>query len=112
MRIRRYDSLFSLTKSASERIDNCRTPFSVLSAVVGEVGELAEEVAISEGYSYKKEGADGVIGEAMDVIAAVLDLVLIIRPDITEEELCQVLAPKLEKWISKTSEHGKFKGLE
>lgn len=78
-----------------------RTLYSVLASVTAELGELAEEVAIKSGDSYKKEGPDGVIGEAIDVIIAALDIITISNPELTEDEIARMAQLKCEKWISK-----------
>lgn len=91
--------LFDVVKSASSRVDDNRTHFSVLSAIMAEVGELAEEVAIDQGKSYKQPGKDGVIGEAVDVIVATLDMIHVHDPSITEEEIVAIVVAKCRKWM-------------
>lgn len=87
--------------------DPNRTRYSVLAHVQSEVGELAEEVAIAEGHSYKKAGPDGVVGEGVDAILAILDLIYKHKPDITEAELIAIAVAKGGKWITKLQEqHG------
>ena len=70
----------------------------VFTSLAEEVGELATEVSIQNGYSTKPEGKDGVIGESIDVIACALDMIWVFNPDITEEEVMTILKTKLEKW--------------
>lgn len=99
------DTLYQIVQSASDYANNFerkkRTLYSVLSSVTSEVGELAEEVAIKNGDSYKKEGADGVVGEAVDVIIAALDLIWIADPTLTERCIGKIAEAKCAKWISK-----------
>ena len=79
-----------------------RTRLSALCSLVEEVGELSTEVAISENLSYKERGPDGVVGEAIDVIICAIDLIRIDSPNITEEEILDILETKCDKWMLKT----------
>ena len=93
---------------ASERVDDDRVPYFVLSKCMEEMGELATEVATEEGHGYKKAGKDGVIGEIADTIASLVDLAYLqLRkedPEITLDEINEILhdtvVPKLHKWES------------
>jgi uncharacterized protein YunC (DUF1805 family) len=58
----------------SGKVSNGRTVETVLMHLVTEVGELAQEVVVAEGRSYKAPGRDGVVGEAVDVILCAVDL--------------------------------------
>lgn len=82
-------TLWTLISNTSSRIDNGRSQEDILLHMMTEMGELAQEVIISEGRSYKEPGSDGVIGEAVDVILCAADLVIQRHPDITEEDLCE-----------------------
>jgi NTP pyrophosphatase (non-canonical NTP hydrolase) len=81
-----------------------RTRLSVLCSLVEEVGELSTEVSISEGLSYKTEGPDGVIGEAVDVLICALDIIKVHKPEITEEEIIKLVQDKCAKWKRKSLE--------
>lgn len=83
----------------SSEIKNDRTKSDVLVHLMTEVGELAQEIQISEGKSYKSEGVDGVIGEAIDVIICALDIIKLHNTNIKEDyDLSRILEPKLDKW--------------
>lgn len=61
-----------------------------------ELVELEEEIS-------KKEqglvaGPDGVVGEAIDIIACALDIIFVEAPETTNEEICDTLLRKCEKW--------------
>lgn len=77
-----------------------RSKYEVLSQLMEEVGELATEVSISEGYS-NKERDEGILGEGVDVITCVLDLIWLADPTLTEEEVMDILRIKLKKWKKK-----------
>lgn len=79
-----------------------RGRYKVLGHLVEEVGELSQEVVIKQGDSYKKEGVDGILGEAVDVILCALDLIRVDNPTITEEEITEVVVSKLLKWKNNT----------
>jgi len=96
-------TLITETFKYSDQIQNNRNPFYVLSKITEELGELSVEVQIAEGVSYKQAGKDGVVGEGIDLITCVLDLIHIIYPELTEEDLVKVAIPKLEKWKEKAT---------
>lgn len=89
----------------SKRIVNGRTVKDVMCSVSEEVGELATEVRIKYGQSYKEPGKDGIQGEAIDAIAAILDLMYVDNPSITKEEILRTLDYKLNKWELQESQH-------
>ena len=79
-----------------------RSRYEVFTYLSEEVGELATEVSIKEGYSQKESGDDGITGEACDVIICALDLIYLEYPDITEAEIIEILANKVAKWKNKS----------
>jgi hypothetical protein len=81
---------------------NLRTKYAVLAKGMEEMGELSQEIMISLGQHYKKPGKDGVIGEAIDVIVCMADLIFHENPNLTEQEVQVLLAAKLAKWVEKT----------
>ncbi len=98
------NSLVTLVRGTSELGDEFnkeRTSYSVLAAIMSEVGETSEEIAIMNGDSYKNSGPDGVIGEALDAIIALLDLIYVVDPTITEARMYAIARPKCDKWIEK-----------
>ena len=78
-----------------------RHKYSILASAMSEMGELAQEVQIEQGNSYKEAGADGIIVEAIDVICCLFDLIHKCDPNITEEELATYTRHKCAKWVSK-----------
>jgi NTP pyrophosphatase (non-canonical NTP hydrolase) len=91
-------TLVSQVFDASDEIKNTRSLSDVFLHLSTEFGELAQEVQIAEGKSYKEPGSDGVVGEGIDVIACTLDLIRLLHPGITEETLDVLMKVKLDKW--------------
>lgn len=85
----------------SDNIKNGRTIHNVFPYVIEEVGELATEINIKSGFSNKKPGKDGIVGEAVDAIICLLDIIRLEHPDITEDQLCEIFDRKLKKWRDK-----------
>lgn len=82
----------------TKEIKNDRTMQDILTHLMTEVGELAQEIQIAEGKSYKKHGADGVVGEAIDVIACAIDIISQYDSNLDEDMLTYILIKKLQKW--------------
>jgi NTP pyrophosphatase (non-canonical NTP hydrolase) len=89
---------------ASDSVKDSRTCSDVLTHAMTELGELAQEVQIHAGKSYKMPGSDGVVGEALDVIACMVDMIRVHDPNLTESDLMRIMQPKLEKWHEKSQE--------
>ena len=92
--------MINIIFESSDRIVNGRTSHSILAYLIEEVGELSTEINIQTGYTKRQPGADGILGEAIDVILCAIDLIKVNYPDITEEELKQVVKEKCCKWES------------
>ncbi len=97
------ETVVSRTLATSESIKNDRTTSDVLSHMMTEVGELAQEIIISNGKSYKSPGDDGVTGEAIDVMLCALDIIALEEPGCSEEELFEYAVKKLNKWVKTTT---------
>lgn len=87
----------------SELVENERTPLKVLPKLVEEVGELSTEIAIDGGISYKNPSSDGIVGEGVDIIIAVLDIIKLHNPNITEADLLKIAVSKCNKWYTKVN---------
>ena len=83
----------------SKEIQNGRTINSIWKHFLSEVSELSFEVDVLNGDLPPEHGGpDGIIGEAIDGILCLVDLIHQHNPEITEEELRAIAAKKLEKW--------------
>jgi hypothetical protein len=67
----------NLVRQAAIHVENGRTPMDILDYAMTELGELAEEIIIAGGRSYKAPGKDGVAGEAIDLAVCLVDLAFI-----------------------------------
>lgn len=83
-------TLWSDIAKISGEVKNSRTVPQIFMHALTELGELAQEVIISEGRSYKDPGADGVAGEAMDLILCLMDLILVRTPSIDEVRIAEI----------------------
>lgn len=82
----------------SDRIQNNRSLTDIFTYLVEEVGELATEVNIKTGYSTKQQGKDGIVGEAVDAIICLVDLIHQYDSSITSDQVMDVVERKLTKW--------------
>lgn len=90
--------------ATSAQVDNNRTISDILTHAMTELGELAQEVQIAEGKSYKQEGVDGIVGEALDVINCMVDMIYIHYGVLANEEyLTAQNKRKLAKWKEKAT---------
>lgn len=78
-----------------------RSVYYILAKLMEEAGELAQEITVELGDSYKEKGKDGVIGEALDTLICCIDIIYKVYPGITEEEIIERLDDKLNKWKNK-----------
>ncbi len=81
---------FDYVFGVSDKLKDGRTIADVIGHTMEELGELATEVKIADGKSYKDPGVDGIVGEAVDVIVCLLDWAYI---------RCQLTEPfKMRMW--------------
>lgn len=77
-----------------------RNRYSVLCKIVEEVGEMATELNIDCGHLLKEPGPDGVIGESVDAIISLIDMIYCTDDTMTEEALAAIFEAKLGKWVA------------
>lgn len=93
----------------SDSIDNNRTIEMILNHAYQEMGELSQEVAVVSYDTYKKPGPDGVVGEAIDAILCLLDIIRKEDPNLTKEDMLEIAETKLVKWAEEESKHQQSK---
>ena len=69
----------------------------ILNSLNSEYRELIEEIDLVN--ESKPAGDDGVIGEAVDMISCLLDMILQVNPNISSSELNDILSKKCDKWV-------------
>jgi len=69
-----FQGLFEIAHEVSAVVPP-RSAEKVYLHLLSEIGELGEEASIAAGELYKSPGADGVVGEAADVVNCLADLV-------------------------------------
>lgn len=85
------------------QVQSTRDIQDILTHAMTEMGELAQEVQIAQGNSYKSAGADGIVGEALDVISCMVDIIYVHYGVLADEEyMISLMKPKLEKWKEKS----------
>jgi hypothetical protein len=90
------------TFEVSEEIKDNRDLNDILNATMQELGELATEISIQKGYRKAPVGKDGIVGEAIDTIVCLLDIIHVYDPTITKETIEEIAGKKLAKWVAKT----------
>ncbi len=85
-------SLVKIVFDYSNRIHNNRTIETIFDHAYSEVKELEAEIALGD------TGEDGIVGEAIDVIQCMLDIIHKHNPACTEEYLENLMLQKCEKW--------------
>lgn len=87
-------------------IQNGRNLFDIFDHGEKEMVELAEELGLA--HAGRPSGPDGIVGEAIDVMACMLDMIFVYQPDITTEEIAAMMLAKCEKWARryKDNVHG------
>ena len=89
------DNILEVSKEAPDR-----HILYVLAKLMEEVGELAQEININEGFINKPHGKDGIIGECVDIINCCVDIIYLNNNNISKEEIEEISNNKLNKWKS------------
>ena len=103
-------STISSIVEVSKKIQDGRDIDKILMHAMTEMGELTEEVLIAKGLSYKDPGKDGVVGEAVDLLICVVDLLHLslkqlgvnLDVDAFDDFINAVVKNKLNKWEEKS----------
>ena len=95
------NSLIQDIFDTSDAIKDGRDVKSVYIYGQSEMGELADEINIATGMSNKPVGKDGIVGEAIDAIICLFDLIHIQEPELSPHAIRMMCQAKLSKWQSK-----------
>lgn len=78
---------------------------ATMASITEELGELATEIAIENGWKNREAGPDGVVGEGIDLLICVVDLLhMHLGHHLESEEFLDKVQLKLDKWERKCSE--------
>lgn len=97
-------TLISTILDTCHSINNNRDVKDVFTSLVEEVGELSTEIAISSGHKKREASNDGIVGESIDVIIAVTDILYLemkkygMTSDDIESAMIKRAENKLKKW--------------
>ncbi len=82
-----------------KEVENGRNVKTIFNHMESEMDELWDEVnRFSKGIS---AGEDGISGEAVDVILCALDLISKSNPEMTDDDLKNIIDKKFNKWKMK-----------
>lgn len=94
-------TLYGIVSEFSDRVNDGRTNQKIYNHAMGEMVELQSELLYER--AGIAPGADGIVGEAIDVIACMMDIIRKNYPDITEEQLEDIMLEKCTKWERKVN---------
>ena len=77
---------------------NPRNPLYSFLHATEEIGELGKEMNIKFLGMPKEPSVDGVLGEAIDAIICLMDVIYTTYPGITDKDIKEYAATKLDKW--------------
>lgn len=89
--------LIAIVFALSDAIPDTRTQRDIYLHGLGEMGELSDEIELQR--QGAPAGPDGVVGEAVDVILCMLDIIRRHDPQITKEEIEDIARVKGQKWL-------------
>ncbi len=96
-------TLFQTIQLTSEQIEDGRGCAYILAHTMEEIGELAKEVAIEYLNSGKKPDVDGIVGETVDAIICLVDMLYVHCPELDEQDIIDIANKKLTKWKNRRS---------
>lgn len=99
----KLDDPIDIVRHFSGLISNGRTLDDIFRHANLEMDELREE--LDKEKLGETPGDDGVIGEAIDVIACALDIIFVKRPQTSNEEITDLLLAKCQKWARRYQLH-------
>ena len=93
------EKLIKIVFTSSDKIQNGRTLDDIFINLISEIGELSDEISVIAGrIDPSKADKDGVVGEAIDCISCLLDIIKKHSPDISIDTLNNLMYTKCKKW--------------
>jgi len=97
--------MYDIVCAYSDRVQDGREFEDIYKHAAMEMVELRAEILYAKhGFP---EGEDGIVGEAIDVIACMLDLIRKHDPFVTQAELEDYIDKKCQKWERKSIERNR-----
>jgi hypothetical protein len=90
-------SLLQIMRHYAPQIDDGRSLADSLRYAAGELKELADEIEARE--AGKHPGPDGIVGEAIDVMVCMADIIVRAEPNFTDRDLTRLFDAKCRKWL-------------
>lgn len=87
-----------IVRTFAGQIQNGRTLMDIHRHANGEMKELKDEILALKYPEEFVAGPDGVVGEAIDVIACMLDAIFVHAPETTDQQINEILLAKCAKW--------------
>lgn len=81
---------------ACQEITTYRDEQTVFKHLKGEVDEL--DIELNKKYFGRAPGADGILGESVDVILCAVDMIYQDNPDVSYEDILRTVMKKIAKW--------------
>lgn len=79
---------------------------AIFKSLIEEVGELATEIAIEDGTKNREASPDGVVGEAIDCLVVIIDMIHNeIGDNIHGQAFLDRVQSKLNKWEAHKEKH-------
>ena len=88
---------------ASDTVNHKRSSLYAFNYALGEMKELEEEFV--KAHTGQEAGSDGILGEAIDVIQCLVDIIRLEHPTLSHDELVELMTvtmqAKCQKWLNK-----------
>lgn len=96
-----FRTIMDVIFETSDEIKDNRNIDSIFKYAMEEIGELSTELNILAGHSNKQPSKDGVVGEAIDAIICLADLIRKHDPSLTTRDVLRYVENKCDKWLDK-----------
>ena len=97
----KFSSTIDIVRHFARVIQNGRTISDAARHAGDELVELKEEITLKD--AGQVAGPDGIVGEAIDLIACALDIIFVEAPETTDDQINAILVRKCEKWARRYS---------
>ena len=92
-------SILQIMRHYGAQIDDGRSLADSLRYAAGELRELADEIDRRDRNA--APGPDGIVGEAVDVMVCLADIIVRAAPETSDHDLTRIFDKKCRKWLAK-----------